>query len=103
MNIQSNLEVVSQGMGPVATPVNAPGGGASFSEVFEGIKGKLGLNEAHNATVGIQQQLLSQTKVSPQQLLLYQIKVHELHLRTELLSKVGETLTSSVRKLQSSQ
>jgi len=102
VKIQVSSEISSQIKTPESIPAQGKGG-VAFGEVFEGIKQKLGLNEAHQATVGIQQKLISQTNVSPQQLLLYQIKVHELNIRTELLSKVGETLTSSVRKLQSSQ
>lgn len=49
----------------------------------------------------IEKSLSNPNSVNTQTLLLYQIQVNKLGLRTELFSKIGEALLATTRKLQS--
>ncbi|MEZ4755099.1 MAG: hypothetical protein R3A13_12520 [Bdellovibrionota bacterium] len=72
--------------------------GGKFSEVKNSIEQEfkdsfLDLDKLENI-------LSKQGEVDAKSLLLYQIQVGKLGLRTELISKVGESLLSTTRKLQ---
>lgn len=70
----------------------------SFKEVLGTVGGGFHAELNH-----LQKNLISGAKVAPEKLLLYQIKVGQFGMRVELVSKIAESMLSTVRRLQSTQ
>lgn len=79
--------------------------GKSFGQSLENVR-KSGdqvlfpKTDFHKELVKLQQDLASGKKIPPRDLLLYQIKAGQFHLRVELISKSAETVLAAVRKFQ---
>ena len=56
--------------------------------------------DLHQELVSLQEGILSGRKFTPQELLLYQIKASEFGMEVEMISKLGETLTSTLRRFE---
>ena len=71
----------------------------NFAEMLE----KMGSNDPHLEVLNMQKKITEGKQLGFQELLLYQIKVSQLGLRTELLSKVCEGMLSTAKRLQNQQ
>lgn len=75
-------------------------GGGGFAGTLLDIGSKAWPKKDGLSLENLQQQLINAPELNPRQLLLYQIKVGQLGLRVELISKLAESATATVRKLQ---
>ena len=80
----------------------------SFDEVARSLSSKVTTEKLQNDSVfqqvqAVQSNIAAGKLVPYQELLLYQVRMGQLGLRVELLSKVAESVSSTVRKLQSGQ
>ena len=73
------------------------GSGMSFSQVKSNI---VGGNDTHSQLIQVQQKVLNGQELSHKELLMYQIKASDFHLQVEMLSKLGEGVTASIKRFQ---
>lgn len=57
----------------------------------------------HAELQGLYQRMEAGQKLQPQELLVYQIKAGEYHLKVELVSKAGEAVQGTLRRFQNGQ
>lgn len=90
----------------VQPQLRAPPGSKSFAGLLREKISKLdsivGEQAFHDLMV-MRQRAMSAKEISPKDLILYQIKSSEFGLGVELLSKVAESVSTTVRKFQSNQ
>ncbi len=77
----------------------ANGEGARFGQVMDELRGKS--RDPYIELKSLKEKLLGGAEIPPKELLLYQIRASEYGLKVELVSKVGESLSASLKKLQS--
>ncbi len=75
--------------------------GAQFKETLNANK-PVGL-DAHAELVALRDKILQGGKLEPKQLLYYQIRAHQFGLGVELVSKVGESVSATVRRFEQGQ
>lgn len=79
-----------------------------FQQALENVRsvqdqGLFGGRGAFEELQQIGQKLTANHSFSPRELLLYQIKASDYHLRVELVAKTAESMLGTVRKFQNSQ
>lgn len=87
--------------------VSGPTPKKSFNQIMQELSGAGGKrtdlwsNSLHKELVNFQQMVQSGKHLSPQQLLVYQIKAGQFGIRVELISKVAESVNATTRRFQS--
>ncbi|MCO6430205.1 MAG: hypothetical protein J5J00_05040 [Deltaproteobacteria bacterium] len=83
----------------------SPAKHSTFQEIFKGLRdGPRGLGlDSFSEIAQVQQRILSGQKLTPQELIIYQVRAGEYNLRVELVSKIAESVMATMRKFQSSQ
>lgn len=90
--------------GGVPTPVGGGNSGSTFKDLMAAIsKAEGGGGTSFREIQNLQHQVLTSKTISPRDLIVYQIKVSQFGLHTELISKVAESASSTLKKLQSGQ
>ena len=80
------------------------GAGIKFKGVMDAISGiQGGAGTSFHEIQALQQKVLNSNQLSPRDLLIYQIKVSQFGLHTELISKVAESASATMKKLQNGQ
>jgi len=72
-------------------------GGVSFEKILNAVQGK---NDMHEALQKMSNKLLSQKEMAPRELLQYQLMANAFHVKVELVSKVAESASATLKKLQ---
>lgn len=67
---------------------------------FESILKGLGQENLHSELVKFSQAIQSGKNLTTKELLYYQVRAGQFGMQVELVSKVGESVTSTVRKLE---
>lgn len=73
-----------------------PSGGKDFKEVMNKV-------DLHSELQQMQKDLISGKSFAPHELIHYQVKANQFHLRVEMLSKASEGILAGVRKFQQGQ
>lgn len=97
--IQASRKTVSQLAAP-AEAISKPE--KSFKSFLTALDKNKELS-LHQDLQKLQKTILDGKKLDPRELLLYQIKAGQFSLNVELISKVGESLTATVRKFEQGQ
>jgi hypothetical protein len=93
-------------------PLNQPAeqkSGARFAEVRAEMAqqtssvGNIFGGDSFDQLRAFQQAVLSGKRMSPEQLLVFQVKATDAHMRVELLSKIAESAISTAKRLQNPQ
>ncbi|MDZ4786194.1 MAG: hypothetical protein SGJ02_08975 [bacterium] len=71
--------------------------GKSFGDIFNKASNT---QDIHKDLIRLTNAMLSGKNLSPQELLFYQIRAGQFGLQVELLSKLGESLSATVKKLE---
>jgi hypothetical protein len=96
MNVNGLTEIGNAALAPTAQPNNTEKSGELFNEMLQKFLDVAG----HKELNGVSERLKAGEIVPNNELLRYQIQAHELSMKTELLSKAGEAISGTLRRLQ---
>lgn len=74
-----------------------------FSSILQSKMDAILGSDLYKDMTKFEQNLTSKRDMAPKELILYQVKASQLGLRVELLSKVGESMLTTVKKFQQGQ
>ena len=96
MNVNGLTEIGSAALEPTAQPNKPEKSGELFNEMLH----KLLDVSGHKELAGVSERLKAGEVLPNSELLRYQMQAHELSMKTELLSKAGEAISGTLRRLQ---
>lgn len=87
----------------VPNTIKAEESGQTFKEIMNSLQREASNSSQIKEFRELDAKLQRGGAISPRELISYQIKISEFGLRVELVSKLAESLSSTVRRLQSGQ
>jgi len=85
---------------PQATQPTSTSGGRSFKDVVQKLENG---PDMHKEIINLQKGLMEGREFSPRELLVYQIKASQYHMRVELVTKLAESALATTKKFQTGQ
>jgi len=106
MSLISSAAVQGQAALPQSSPQQdtavSPSGGRGFKDVVQKLENKQA-PDMHKEIINLQKGLMEGREFSARELLVYQIKASQYHMRVELVTKLAESALATTKKFQSGQ
>ena len=93
-----DLSAQTLSLDPVVTPGKSPSG-KGFNSVMQEVNSRSS-GDLHEAINAMEKQILSGKQISPSDLISFQMITSRFNMKVELISKVAESVSGTIKKFQ---